>query len=596
MREAAVTFSNVWKSYPSYTHVTGGIKTFLFHLPQALKELYRRRTALEGLNFEIYKGENFGFIGHNGAGKSTTLGLIAGVLSPDKGKITVNGRVSPLLELGAGFHPELSGRANILLNGVLLGLTKQEVLDHQQAIIDFAELDEFIDMPVRTYSSGMYAKLGFAIVANLKPEILLLDEILAVGDIRFQEKCKAVFDKFRTNPDVTMILVSHGLENVEKVCDRAAWIENKTVKMIGPAKDVVKAYKKANGLDKSVRATTGNAAEQKAFSTLQEHSGEQGAVVIAGGAGFIGCHLARHVLNQGSRVLVLDNLCRGRQAFISDLPGSDRLSFQQLDVADVQATKAAIEAFHKLNPVHTVWHLAANSDIQAGNADPGIDLRDTFLTTHSLLAAMRDLDIRRLAFASSSAIYGDHGPEKKLCEDDGPLLPISNYGAMKLASEAAVSAAAETFLEQAWIFRFPNVVGTPATHGVILDFIRKLKTDPARLDVLGNGTQQKPYLHVSELVEAMLFIVANAREGVNILNIGPDDTGVSVRQIAEQVVEHVSPAAQIYYGEENRGWVGDVPKFAYSIARLQELGYSPQLDSLDAIRLAVSEIAEQESR
>lgn len=246
MRDAAVVFEDVWKSYPSYTHVTGGIKGFLFHLPQALKGLRGRRTALEGLSFEIGRGENFGFIGHNGAGKSTILGLIAGVLSPDKGKVEVNDRVSPLLELGAGFHPELSGRVNILLNGVLLGLTREEVLEHEEKIIEFAGLGEFIDMPVRTYSSGMYAKLGFSVVANLKPEILLLDEILAVGDITFQHKCKAVFEEFRKKPDVTMVLVSHSLDNVVEVCDRAAWIEGKKVRMIGEAKEVVAAYKAVN--------------------------------------------------------------------------------------------------------------------------------------------------------------------------------------------------------------------------------------------------------------------------------------------------------------------------------------------------------------
>ncbi|KAF5081526.1 Vitamin B12 import ATP-binding protein BtuD [anaerobic digester metagenome] len=242
MSNPAIIFDNVWKSYPSYFQITGGIKNFLFNIPAAIRELRWRRTALEGVNFTICRGEKFGFIGHNGAGKSTTLGLIAGVLNPDKGSIKIDGRVSPLLELGAGFHPEMTGRANILLNGILLGLTKEEVLTHEQEIIDFAELGEFIDMPVRTYSSGMYAKLGFAVVTTLKPEILLLDEVLAVGDIGFQQKCKKVFDNFRNNPDVTIILVSHNLESVSEICDRAAWIEEKTVKMIGPAKEVVAAY------------------------------------------------------------------------------------------------------------------------------------------------------------------------------------------------------------------------------------------------------------------------------------------------------------------------------------------------------------------
>jgi lipopolysaccharide transport system ATP-binding protein len=253
MEDIAVAFEGVWKSYPSYNRITGGIKSCLFHLPQACRELRHRRTALEDVSFTIRRGETFGFIGRNGAGKSTTLGLIAGVLSPDKGNVTVHGKVSPLLALGAGFHPELSGRENILLNGVLLGLSRKEVLEHEEEIIAFAGLEEFIDQPVRTYSSGMYAKLGFSVVATLKPEILLIDEVLAVGDIAFTRKCEKVFEKFRQHPDVTVILVSHGLESVAKLCDRAAWIEDKTVRMVGRAKTVVAAYTKANAPEKRLK-------------------------------------------------------------------------------------------------------------------------------------------------------------------------------------------------------------------------------------------------------------------------------------------------------------------------------------------------------
>lgn len=246
MNDIAIRFEHVWKSYPSYYHVNGGIKNFIFHLSDAVQELKQRRSALEDMNFTIHKGESFGFIGRNGAGKSTTLGMIAGVLMPDRGTITVNGRISPLLELGAGFHPEMTGRENIFLNGVLMGLTKNEIREHVDDIIEFSELSSFIDQPVRTYSSGMFSKLGFAVVAHLKPEILLLDEILSVGDIAFAKKCETKFWEFHENPDVTIVLVSHGLENVAAVCDRAAWVENKTVKMLGPAKDIVKEYVDAN--------------------------------------------------------------------------------------------------------------------------------------------------------------------------------------------------------------------------------------------------------------------------------------------------------------------------------------------------------------
>lgn len=244
MDDIAVRFEKVWKSYPSYNQVTGGIKSFLFHLPQAVRELNERRTVLEDVSFEIRRGETFGFIGRNGAGKSTTLGLIAGVLRPERGRVTVNGRISPLLELGAGFHPELSGRENIMLNGVLLGMTRKEIKAVEEEIIEFSELHEFISQPVRTYSSGMYTKLGFSVIAILKPEILLVDEVLAVGDIAFAAKCEKKIEEFRQRRDVTIILVSHSLDSVERLCERAAWINHRRVAMVGESKDVAAAYKK----------------------------------------------------------------------------------------------------------------------------------------------------------------------------------------------------------------------------------------------------------------------------------------------------------------------------------------------------------------
>ncbi len=190
MSEPVIIFDNVSKSYPLYHHITGGIKNFLFNLPKAVSSIKNSRyEVLRGIFFEVFKGETFAIIGRNGAGKSTILGLIAGVLIPSKGRVTVRGKISPLLELGGGFHPELTGRENIMLNGVLLGLTRLEVRKKMEEIIEFSELREFINQPIRTYSSGMLARLGFSVVSSLDPEILLIDEILAVGDMEFQKKC-----------------------------------------------------------------------------------------------------------------------------------------------------------------------------------------------------------------------------------------------------------------------------------------------------------------------------------------------------------------------------------------------------------------------
>ncbi len=242
MSDPVIVFDNVSKSYPLYHHVRGGLKNFLFNLPKAMSTLRTPHfEALRDISFEVSQGETLGIIGKNGAGKSTLLGLIAGVLKPNKGLVTVKTRVSPLLELGAGFHPDLTGHENIILNGVLMGLRRDEVLKKLDEIIDFSEIEDFIDQPIRTYSSGMLARLGFSVVANLDPEMLLIDEILAVGDTKFQSKCIDRMTYFkRTN--VTMVFVSHHMPNIEKICDRVMWIENHVVKMIGDTKTVVKSY------------------------------------------------------------------------------------------------------------------------------------------------------------------------------------------------------------------------------------------------------------------------------------------------------------------------------------------------------------------
>jgi lipopolysaccharide transport system ATP-binding protein len=245
MREPVIVFDHVYKKYSLYHHITGGIKNFLFHLPSALRSIKNARyEALKDISFKVYKGETLGIVGRNGAGKSTILGLIAGVLKTTGGRVTVKGQTSALLELGAGCHPELTGRENIILNGIILGLTRAQVLRKLDEIIEFSELGEFIDQPIRVYSSGMLARLGFSVVAHLDPDILLIDEILAVGDAEFQKKCINKMMGFKKR-GVTMIFVSHSMEDVKKICDRVMWIDNHKVKMLGKSKDVARQYGRA---------------------------------------------------------------------------------------------------------------------------------------------------------------------------------------------------------------------------------------------------------------------------------------------------------------------------------------------------------------
>ncbi|MGW8142786.1 MAG: ABC transporter ATP-binding protein [Anaerolineales bacterium] len=200
--------------------------------------------ALRDVDFNIRKGEMLGLIGPNGAGKSTLLKLIARVMRPTKGRVLVKGMVAPLLEFGAGFHPDLTGRENIFLNGALLGFTNEEMQEKFDRIVDFAELWEFIDVPVRNYSSGMTARLGFAVATDIDPDILLLDEILSVGDESFQRKSLARMKGFRQQ-GATIILVSHNMETVLEMCQRAVWLDHGQVKMLGTSEEVVEAYQAA---------------------------------------------------------------------------------------------------------------------------------------------------------------------------------------------------------------------------------------------------------------------------------------------------------------------------------------------------------------
>jgi UDP-glucose 4-epimerase len=316
--------------------------------------------------------------------------------------------------------------------------------------------------------------------------------------------------------------------------------------------------------------------------------------IVAGGAGFVGSNLVPKLLARDRVVVVVDNYCRGDSSNLREVQCHPNFRLIEADLSVRTSVCELFQTICALGKVDEVWHLAANSDIPAGVLDSDVDFKDTFHTTFELLRAMREFDVATLHFASSSAVYGDMG-DLRLHEEIGPLLPISNYGAMKLASEALASAAAESFLTRVNLFRFPNVVGVPATHGVILDFVKKLAKDPSVLHVLGDGTQQKAYLHVSDLVKAMLLVADRPTEKkIELVNIGPIDDGATVRGIAERVVARVAPGAKIAYGQGNRGWVGDVPKFNYSTARIQSYGWQPALDSEQAIARAVDEIAVQQ--
>src|SRR6187549_904605 len=260
----AIELTNVTKVYRRY----GGrhfatLKSALLQR-SILRDLRPTETfqALQDVSFTVTPGQTYGVIGRNGSGKSTALKLVAGITKPTSGSVKVRGRISALIELGAGFHPEISGRENVFINGIMLGLTRREIQKRFDEIVEFAELKEFIDAPVKTYSSGMYMRLGFAVAIHVDPDVLLVDEVLAVGDEGFTHKCLDKFAEFRRR-NKTILLVTHSLGLVERFCDDAVWIDDGRVMGYGDPKRMVDAYLTAveKGEEQLLATTTAKAVE-----------------------------------------------------------------------------------------------------------------------------------------------------------------------------------------------------------------------------------------------------------------------------------------------------------------------------------------------
>lgn len=239
-KEIMIDVENVSMKFNMSKEKIDSIKEYFIKMMK--KELmYREFTALSDISFTVRKGEVVGLVGLNGSGKSTMLKIIAGVMKPSVGKVTVKGSVAPLIEVGAGFNANLSGRENIYLNGYLLGFSKEYINEHLEEIIEFSELSEFIDVPLKNYSSGMKARLGFSIATTVKPEILIVDEVLAVGDYKFQEKCHKRISDMMAN-DTTVLFVSHSIEQVKNLCSRCIWLNKGHLVMDGDCVAVCERY------------------------------------------------------------------------------------------------------------------------------------------------------------------------------------------------------------------------------------------------------------------------------------------------------------------------------------------------------------------
>ena len=307
-------------------------------------------------------------------------------------------------------------------------------------------------------------------------------------------------------------------------------------------------------------------------------------VIIVGGAGFIGSHFTDALLADPDteRVTLYDNFSSGQEWHYAHHGGDDRLAVVRGDANDLPALCAAMDG-HDL-----VIHLASNPDIAAAMTNPAIDFDEGTLITHHVVEAMRRTGTARIAYASGSGVYGDVG-QLEAREDHGPLVPVSTYGASKLAGEALISAYAYMFDSQGFAFRFGNVVGRRQTHGVGFDFLRRLREDPMRLTVLGDGTQSKSYVPVTDVVRAVLGAVdAGLPEPFNAFNVATGDY-ITVREIAElslEVLDLDPQSVDVRYGTSNRGWKGDVPIVRLSTEKIRSLGWQPSCGSREALRRA----------
>ena len=254
MSNDAVIVDGLWKSFRLYHERNQYLKAAIL---RGRRARYEEFWALRDVSFTVPTGTTFGVIGSNGSGKSTLLKTLTGILTPDKGSVKVRGRISALLELGAGFHPELSGRENVFLNGAILGLTRKEIEAKFDDIVEFSGLENFIDTPVKNYSSGMFVRLGFAVAAHVEPEVLLIDEVLSVGDESFQRKSAERIEQFRREGR-TIVFVSHGLAQVEQLCETVAWLEKGELRMVGAAGDVISEYQGASHQAQRVEGEQGS--------------------------------------------------------------------------------------------------------------------------------------------------------------------------------------------------------------------------------------------------------------------------------------------------------------------------------------------------
>ena len=304
-------------------------------------------------------------------------------------------------------------------------------------------------------------------------------------------------------------------------------------------------------------------------------------IVVTGGAGFIGSHLVDRLIKENHEIVVLDNLSSGDEQFIAPNLGKEGFQFHQIDLLNGKITSF-------FEGVEEVWHLAANPEVRLGAENTRIHLEQNLIVTSNVLEAMRMQGVRRIIFTSTSTVYGE--ADKLPTPEEYPTMPISLYGASKLAAEALIASYCHTFEMRAWIYRFANVIGRRSRHGVIYDFIHKLRSNPTELEILGDGNQTKSYIYVDDCIEAMLAgLKADDKNRVHIFNIGTNDM-LRVKRIAEIVCEEMHASPKFKFTGGKRGWKGDVPVMLLDASKLNELGWKQRYTSEEAVKKATRDL------
>jgi UDP-glucose 4-epimerase len=310
-------------------------------------------------------------------------------------------------------------------------------------------------------------------------------------------------------------------------------------------------------------------------------------ILVTGAAGFIASSLIPRLLERGDEVAGADNFFLGKRAYVVE---HERFRFHEMDLLELDRVVALIGEFKP----DRVWHLAANSDISYGTTYTDFDLKGGTLVTYNVLEAMRRAGVKEIVFSSSGAVYGEP-TVMPTPEDYGPILPISLYAASKVACETLITAFAHNYDIRCWIYRFGNIVGPNPTHGVIHDFVLRLREDPTKLVVLGDGTQSKPYVYVDDCLDGMEYGAEHARDTVNVFNLAVEDQ-TSVREIADWTIEAMGigrKAIDVQYGDSPRGWRGDVPQVKLDTRKMTALGWVPALSSSESVRRTIVEVVEQ---